>query len=125
LDFDEGTRLMNDYLKAFIIGFGLGASVGLLFGAPFALLLSLFGFNLAGVIGGIVVVSGLVAGVGAVLLAAIWISIPPNMRILIAVGILIFGLILFQPELDAIGLAGLALTYMVNSEEGASEREGK
>ena len=54
----------------------------------------------------------LIVGVAGLILFEIWVHIPRPMQYLIAVAILAVGLLLFQPELDAVGALGLAFSLM-------------
>lgn len=54
----------------------------------------------------------LVVGAAGYILFEVWMHIPRSMQYLIAVAILAAGLLLFQPELDAVGALGLAFSIM-------------
>lgn len=54
----------------------------------------------------------LIVGAAGYILFEIWMHIPRSTQYLIAVAILAVGLLLFQPELDAVGALGLAFSIM-------------
>jgi hypothetical protein len=120
-----GSRRLNRYLLAFIIGFGVGAGFSLVFGFPIIALLSFFGgltFGL-GVGLALALVAGLIAGIIGVFIAFFYDSIPPKYRIVIALGILAVGIVTFQPEIDVVGAVGLALVWLPQIEEIAEQAE--
>ena len=105
---------MNEALEGFLLGFPPGFLTTYLFvSVPFGFFLSLFGVNAgAFLLVGALAVGVLFGLVGAVL-ALLFASLPRYGGFLLSAGMLAAGLLLFQPEIDALGFLGLMLAALV------------
>ena len=108
---------MNDAVEGFVIAFPVGFGLTYLLGAGF---LSAFGWMTALLVPdiqlllvGLALVVGIIFGLIGLVLGLLFANLNTVERMLLSVAPLALGLLLAQPELDAVGVVGLLLTFAI------------
>ena len=118
---------MNDTLKGFVLGFAVGAASSIVLGVTLSPLASfaawLAGISTQELVLGLALLVGTLFGIMGAVLALLFKAVGPYGGLLISVGIIAIGVLLFQPEVDALGALGIALSFMVDYNKEGSEDE--
>lgn len=108
---------MNDGVEGFAIGFPVGFGLTYLLGAgflsAFGLGAWLLGLKVEFILIGLALFVGLGFGLIGLVLGLLFANLNTVERVLLSVAPLALGLLLVQPELDAVGLIGFLLTFAI------------